>query len=185
MAHWVWALLSLEHPIGCLGHPVPRQAADQPDPWGARHAGGGGAICSVADRARCLMSLWAEWGIRRGTAGCWLTTMHGMVLDRGPRPAGCRIGVGWPDTHPTVCVFSFVPGRLSVRVCGRPACVYGIGTPLFPKQKTCILANGNESKMCGDSTAADASSAASCMVDSRKNGLQIRDRRNLCRLFRC
>ena len=40
--------------------------------------------------------------------------MQGMVLDRGPRPAGCRNGVGGGMTYPTVCVFSFVPGRSSV-----------------------------------------------------------------------
>ena len=35
----------------------------------------------------------------------------------GPGPAPSQLPdlcVGWPDTHPTVCVFNFVPGLLSI-----------------------------------------------------------------------
>ena len=57
--------------------------------------------------------------------------MHGMGLDRGPRLACRRIGVGGGFDHLTVCVFSSTPAdSASVDDCSSAARVYGVGTPL-------------------------------------------------------
>ena len=51
----------------------------------------------------CSQLLW-RWYLGGGDEAAWET-------EEARLPYLCG---DWPDTHPTVCVFSFVPGRLSV-----------------------------------------------------------------------
>ena len=54
----------------------------------------------------------------------------------------------WGVAGQSVCSASFRFDERQWETALRPARVYGVGTPLSPRQKTCILADGNESKMC-------------------------------------
>ena len=144
MAQWVWALLSLRVSKR-MPWPPSAPAGDQPTRslkgstrWrrrgdSLRRGPGSSSVPHVP-------SAQASGGVLHSPRDSRLLDYQDARDGAGPGPAPGWLPDWcgrWPDTHPTVCVISFVPGRLSVS--GR--LLFGanwLETPLTPKQKACI-----------------------------------------------